>query len=209
MIFGFNTDIKSGNTIYHVQSEARQNERLLQTQIFVRGHCIAKKAVSYADLVGQPEFSETRMHEMLKSQHRQTVEDLRAGHIDEAFTNVQQASETANGVSEGGATIGPPDARLALEFVNSTAVLAGETVQLRFRVLEGERPVSGAKLISKLTSSSNGEAQEPVFVQVVTENDGYGEFKLPIRLDAGGDATVLVQATHQGKSATKKFRLTK
>jgi hypothetical protein len=31
MIFGFNTDVKHGDTIYHVQSEARESEKLLQT----------------------------------------------------------------------------------------------------------------------------------------------------------------------------------
>ena len=48
MIFGFNTDVKHGDTIYHVQSEARESEQLLQTQVFVRGRCIGKKATSYA-----------------------------------------------------------------------------------------------------------------------------------------------------------------
>jgi hypothetical protein len=36
MIFGFNTDVKHGDTIYHVQSEARESELLLQSQVFVR-----------------------------------------------------------------------------------------------------------------------------------------------------------------------------
>ena len=49
MIFGFNTDVKHGDTVYHVQSEARQNEFLFQTQVFVRGRCIGKRATSYAD----------------------------------------------------------------------------------------------------------------------------------------------------------------
>ena len=49
MIFGFNTDVKHGDTVYHVQSEARENELLLQTQVFVRGRCIGKRATSYAD----------------------------------------------------------------------------------------------------------------------------------------------------------------
>ena len=36
-------------TVYHVQSEAREGELLLQTQVFVRGRCIGKRASSYAD----------------------------------------------------------------------------------------------------------------------------------------------------------------
>lgn len=211
MIFGFNTDIKSGNTIYHVQSEARQNELLLQTQMFVRGHCIGKKAVSYAELISHPEFSETRMHEMLKAQHRDTVESVRTGHIEEALTRVRPLNEVLGELS--GVKIAAPDPApsplLSLEFLNSESVLAGETVQLRFRVLDGDQPVTGAKLISKLMSSSDGSEQQPIFAQAQTEPDGCGEVHLPLRLEDLSDATVLVQATHGGKSAMKKFRLTK
>ncbi len=82
MIFGFNTDVKHGDTTYHVQSEARQNERLLQTQVFVRGRCIGKRATSYAERMNEPEFSEDLMHEMLKEQHRHLVEAVRLGNIE-------------------------------------------------------------------------------------------------------------------------------
>ena len=47
MIFGFNTDIRHEDTVYHVQSEAREGEQLLQTQVFVRGRCIGKRAIPY------------------------------------------------------------------------------------------------------------------------------------------------------------------
>jgi len=39
MIFGFNTDVKVNDTVYHVPSEARENDLLLQTQIFIKGRC--------------------------------------------------------------------------------------------------------------------------------------------------------------------------
>ncbi|MGE5110446.1 MAG: hypothetical protein ACM3JB_06290 [Acidobacteriaceae bacterium] len=209
MIFGFNTDIKSGNTIYHVQSEARQNELLLQTQVFVRGHCIGKKAVSYSELVSHPEFSETRMHEMLKAQHRDTVESVRAGQIEEALTRVRPLNEVLGELSGVKIAAPGPVPPLMLEFLNSESVLTGETVQLRFRVLDGDHPVTGAKLISKVVSSSNGSEQQPIFAQAQTEPDGCGEVRLPLRLESLSDATVLVQAIHGGKSAMKKFRLAK
>jgi hypothetical protein len=195
-----------------VQSEAREHERLLQTQIFVRGHCIGKKAASYAELSSHPEFSEARMHEMLKSQHRNTVESLRAGQVDEALARVRPLNEVLSemcGVPIATAASGSAAATLSLEFLNSAPVLAGETLQLRFRVLQGDKPVNGAKLISKVSSSANGQEQEPVFAQAETEMDGCGEMKLSISLDDVTDATVLVQATHDGQSAMKKFRLRK
>lgn len=82
MIFGFNTDVKHGETVYHVQSEARRADQLLQTQVFVRGRCIGKKATSYADRINDPAFSDDQMHEMLKSQHRAILDAVREGSVE-------------------------------------------------------------------------------------------------------------------------------
>jgi len=94
MIFGFNTDIKQGDTVYHVQSEARQHDQLLQTQIFIKGRCVAKRETSYADFANQPDYSEERMHEMLKDQHRNVVVAIREGRVDEALHGGASSSAT-------------------------------------------------------------------------------------------------------------------
>ena len=52
-IFGFNTDVKLADVVYHVQSEARQNDLLLQTLVFVKGQCVGKQAFSYAHEISQ------------------------------------------------------------------------------------------------------------------------------------------------------------
>src|SRR5437868_10241152 len=77
MIFGFNTDVKSGDTVYHVQSEAREHERILQTQVFVRGRCIGKHATSYSDKVADADFSEKEMEKMLREQHKSVLTAVR------------------------------------------------------------------------------------------------------------------------------------
>ena len=82
MIFGFNTDVKFGDTVYHVQSEAREHDHLLQTQVFVKGRCLGKFAKSFADQAGQPDFSEDHLHNLLKAQHKHFVESARAGTIE-------------------------------------------------------------------------------------------------------------------------------
>ncbi len=81
MIFGFNTDVKHGNTVYHVQTEALENELLLQTQVFIGGRCVGKHATSYADQVRQRRLSEQHIHEMLKEQHRIVLEAVRADRL--------------------------------------------------------------------------------------------------------------------------------
>ena len=83
VIFGFNTDVKFGTTVYHVQSEAREHDHLLQTQVFVKGRCLGKYAKSFADQAGQSDFSEEHLHDLLKAQHKHFVESARAGTIEQ------------------------------------------------------------------------------------------------------------------------------
>jgi hypothetical protein len=82
VIFGFNTDVKFADTVYHVQSEARQHELVLQTLVFLKGRCIGKRTNSYAEQTKQPGFSEEHMHEMLKDQHKHFVAAVREGRIE-------------------------------------------------------------------------------------------------------------------------------
>src|SRR6266702_1167397 len=77
MIFGFNTDIKHEDTIYHVQSEAREGEMLLQTQVFVRGRCIGKRATPYAEQVKKPNFTDQQKEQILRDQHRLVLDAIR------------------------------------------------------------------------------------------------------------------------------------
>ena len=81
MIFGFNTDIKNGDTVYHVQSEVREHDSLLQTQVFVKGRCLGKYATSFAEQAGEPGFTENHLHDLLKDQHKHFVDCARAGTI--------------------------------------------------------------------------------------------------------------------------------
>ena len=67
MIFGFNTDVKHGDTIYHVQSEAREGELLLQTQVFVRGRCVGKKATSYGPKPAEAPTGDAQKEQLLRN----------------------------------------------------------------------------------------------------------------------------------------------
>jgi hypothetical protein len=80
MIFGFNSDVKLGDTVYHVQSEVRQKERCLQTQVFAGGRCLSTRSapLNDADIAAEPQIQE-----MLREQHRKVLEAIRAGNFRE------------------------------------------------------------------------------------------------------------------------------
>src|SRR5690349_2899657 len=129
MVFGFNTDVKHGDTIYHVQSEARLGEFLLQTQVFVRGRCIGKRATSYADRANN--ITEEALHEELKSQHRGIVDAVREGRVDQVL-----AAPTASGIHPAGAGNGSGSG-LDVEWTNADAAYTEGSVVMRFKVTQG------------------------------------------------------------------------
>jgi len=85
LIFGFNTDVKHGDTVYHVQSEARAADHLLQTQVFIRGRCMGKCASSYAEHSAAEGFTEEKLHELLKAQHRRVLDAIKEGKIEDVI----------------------------------------------------------------------------------------------------------------------------
>lgn len=192
MIFGFNTDTKVGDTVYHVQSEARQNDLLLQTQVFVRGQCIGKRASSYADQAAHPGFTDEHMHELLKSQHRMVLDAVRGGKMESIVGHNLEIQDT-NGQG------------LAIRWVNADSAYVDSTVVMKFVVTDAGAGVEGARLTSRLALSNDA----PICSQTSTDSAGAAEMTLALDQAAPQEAAVLVQAQHGDKSATRKFRLRK
>ena len=193
MIFGFNTDVKHGDTVYHVQSEARQNEFLFQTQVFVRGRCIGKRATSYADRAPDPFFTDKQKEAMLRDQHRYVLDAIKEGKVDSVFDK-RDTPETL-------AAIKP----LELQWVNADSVHGNGGLLIKLRITEGGTPLSGAKLVSRFGNPD----LEPMYSQAVSDATGTAEIKLQLEESALTDASVLVQADYNGRTTTRKFKLKK
>lgn len=190
MIFGFNTDVKHGDTIYHVQSEARESELLLQTQVFVRGRCIGKKAVSYAAAAGQPQFGDAQKEQQLREQHRQVLDSIRDGRLESILDRAEP--ETLARVKE-----------LDLQWINADSVLANRNLSMQLRVTEGGAAASGARLTFRFSRPDAA----PFYTQAVTDTSGSAEIKMEVDESSLADASVLVQANFEGRTATRKFLL--
>ena len=191
MIFGFNTDVKQGDTVYHVQSEARENELILQTQVFVRGRCIGKKATSYAEQIARGDFSDQQKEQILRDQHRQVLDAIREGRVEEMFDR-KDSAETLAAVKE-----------LDLQWLNADSVRSENSVIMNLRVTEGGSAVEGARLTFRFSRPDAA----PFYTQVATNSGGYAEMKVDFDESALPDASVLVQASFGGRTATRKFRL--
>jgi ribosomal protein L22 len=192
MIFGFNTDIRHEDTVYHVQSEDREGEQLLQTQVFVRGRCIGKHAVPYGPGAGKgfPD-NDHDMEKRLRELHREVLDAIRDGKLDSVFDN-RDAPETLAAVKE-----------LDLEWVNASSVHASGALTMRIRVTDGGATVEGARLTLRFVRPDAA----PYYAQVLTDAKGNAEMNVQVDEKALSDSSVLVQASFAGRTATRKFQL--
>ena len=193
-IFGFNTDVKVGDVVYHVQSEARQRDMLLQTMVFLKGQCVGKRAVSCAQKSAEPDFSEQAMHEFLKSQHKAVLEAIQQGRVN-----------TILGSDSGIQDVG--DGGLILNWINSSETPAGPEISMQCQVLDEGNSVAGANVSVSAASASSSNAQ--TLASAVTDAAGNATIRFSLTPEMLEDSSVMARAEHQGKSATRKFRFKK
>ena len=190
MIFGFNTDVKHGDTIYHVQSEARESEKLLQTQVFVRGRCVGKKAISYADSATQAGYGDPQKEQQLRDQHRLVLESIKEGRLESVLDKTE--SESLANIKQ-----------LDVQWENSTSVHANNSLTMQLRVTEGGAAVPSARLTFRFARPDAA----PFYTQAVTDAAGTAQISFEVEESALSESSVMVQANHEGRTVTRKFAL--
>ena len=191
MIFGFNTDIKHEDTVYHVQSEAREGEMLLQTQVFVRGRCIGKRATPFPQRISGHGFTDQEREQILRDQHRLVLDAIRDGHLDEVFDR-RESPESLAATKE-----------LDIHWVNSQSIHSEDRLSMKLRAIEAGQVVAGARLTVRLARIDAA----PFYTQVTTDGAGEAELVFLVEEASLHDSSVMVQVNSEGRTATRKFQL--
>jgi hypothetical protein len=191
-IFGFNTNVQQGDVVYHVESQARQSDLLLQTLVFVKGQCVGKHAFSFAAKTLQPGFSEAAMHELLKAQHKAVVDAMQRG-------QVELVLGTGGEIEDVGAS------GLALKWSNPSDPSQGGRIIMRFQVLDLLEPVSGAEV----TVRACPPAAPTVLVRSITDFAGNAVLVVPMTEPIEQQSAVIAKAICGEKSVTRKLRFRK
>jgi hypothetical protein len=105
MNFGFNSNVRAGNDVYHVQTEDRGPAHpFLDTVVYLAGRVVHKRSTSYLDLAGgalEPEVVAQQLRERISTQHREVVAQLEGGTL--ALSAASEASpQVAEAISRDG-----------------------------------------------------------------------------------------------------------
>lgn len=186
-IFGFNTDVKVGTTVFHVQTEDRgAGNPVLNTTIYIQGRVLAKRGTSYQDFLASPDFSESELHAMLQRQHKQVIEEVRAG------TLAEMAQLEAQ----------PAPGGISVQLLNPATFMKGTTATLDVAVTKHE----GAGPLPKATVRVLLHTGTPQPYQFETQADEAGkavlQFHMP-RLGPGGAELVIQASAPDGQDEIK------
>jgi len=204
MIFGYNTDVKSGNTVYHVQTEDRgEKNPLIDSVIYVKGQIIDRRRTPYDPAQTAPE----RLQEMVKQQHRSLVDAIRGGNYAPPGAEETAVPAPAAAVAAAAPAAAPAPAAWepAIELLSAADIESAG--RLLFRVLvrqgPGGGPLAGATVEGILQSGEGADAR----AQAAASDDGVAEivFEPP----QAGSADVLFCAAAAGLRSIVKFRLSR
>src|SRR5882724_4424003 len=80
MLFGHNSNVKVGETVYHVQTEDRgTSHAVIDTMVYQSGRVLHRRANSYADLLPLDATREQALKERVSAQHHAVLDELRSG----------------------------------------------------------------------------------------------------------------------------------
>jgi hypothetical protein len=135
MLSGFNTNIRHGSRLFHVQSEdSGRNHPHIITHLYYRGTIVASEKSSYADRLDAPDLPEV-VKGLMESQHKAVLHRLVSGQFDAAIR------ERLGG---DGPTTDPGITRQTTpaEYAGAAAETDATTLREPSREADGEAPAS-------------------------------------------------------------------
>jgi hypothetical protein len=205
MVFGHNSNVKVGETTYHVQTEDRGvANALIDTTVHSAGRVLHRRTNNYLDLLPLDADREEALKLRVDEQHRNVMDEIRSGALQlpvpvihkRVVPVVSAPIVAATEVAE--KLIAAPAPALVLELTNAKSWLVGKraTLLVSVRRQSGEI-VQGARVAARVDGAA--EAQE-----FIAETDEAGnvhlEFDMP-RLVVAEAALVIgaVEGTVRGQ----------
>ena len=199
MLFGHNTNVKSGDTSYHVQTEDRGTATaLIDTTVYFRGRVLHRRTNNYFDLLPLNPDREKALKVRLDEQHRAVTEELRTGALALALPQEEKVS-----VPAGNAHAGASSGILSLELINAKSWLTGKHALLQVVVRNAaHQAVSGATLSARVDGAAEGTQ-----FSAKTGDFGHAQFEFDMPRLAGAEPALVIEALYGSAKGHLRFQL--
>jgi hypothetical protein len=208
MLFGHNTDVKAGESVYHVQTEDRGTANaLIDTTVYCRGRVLHRRTNNYIDLLPLDSEREDLLRKRIDDQHRTVTEDIRSGalHLVPPPTAVHVdpgTKKSADSAAHSHAPTAPPP--LALELINAKSWLAGKRANLHVSVRKKQ---NGEAIAGALVTARIDGAADVTEFSIETAADGQARLEFDMPRLSGVDPALVIEASQADSRGQLKFQL--
>ncbi len=211
MITGFNTDVKHGGRVFHVQTEDKgESNPKIESLIYVGGQILDSIRFDYSEKIVDG-FDEVLITQLMEDQHRRVIRDIKVGKYDDEeddsldeFLSKKTLDEVVLAYLNNSTS--KEEMMLVLED-EGQEFRSGSKIHLKLSAMSrnGNDPVSRVKVMVKILSMQ----QEPTLVtEGYTDNAGVFETAFSIPELSAGTFTLNIEGEHgEYKSTDIKYMI--
>ena len=194
MLFGHNSNVKAGDTTYHVQTEDRgTTNALIDTTVYFHGRVLHRRTNNYFDLLPLSPDTERALKRRIDEQHHTVVEEIRTGALHLSLPQDE---------NHGARAAAPTSKDLLLELINAKTWLTGKRALLQVAVRNRtNQAVQGAKVTARV----DGAAE---ISEYSTETGPFGHAQLEFAMPRlGAEPALVIEASHGNARGHLRFQL--
>jgi hypothetical protein len=99
MSSGFNTDVRVGAQVFHVQTEDRgPTHPVIDTAIYQSGRVLYRRSFNYEHLIAAGFSGAEELRQRVEDQHRVVIDEIRSGALDAEFAAAADQASRAGGI---------------------------------------------------------------------------------------------------------------
>jgi len=203
MNFGFNTNVRVGAAVYHVQTEDRgPSHPFLDTVVYEGGRVIHRRSTDYQDLAELAADSEARqqvLHQRLAQQHRDVIAQLEAGALPPSTQAGRQPQKSVPPIQPG----------LEVRLLNPGSWLTFSNATLEIEVRRPGMATGAAQdfVEAKVEAAIEDPGGDSVAFRTKTDPSGHVTLKFPIPSTIAEGAELVIRAAEGSLSTELRFRI--
>ncbi len=188
---GFNTDVRVGDQVFHVQTEDRGPAyHAIDTAVYQNGRVLHRRSTNYSSPDSPAALSEDELRQKVEDQHRAVIDELRSGALDAELAAAAERASRPTG--------------LEVQLLNPGSWLSGGHVALDIQVMR--RADNNPEAAADVEAIIEG-ALEDVRHAAKCDDSGRATIQFPLPPLGKGDLVLVIQARSDAGRGELRFTM--
>ncbi|MGA8220958.1 MAG: hypothetical protein WB780_04830 [Candidatus Acidiferrales bacterium] len=191
MSSGFNTDVRVGANVFHVQTEDRGPTHLvIDTAVYQSGRVLHRRSFNYQQLLALDAAGAEALRQRVEDQHRAVIDDIRSGALDTEIAAALEQASRAGGIQ--------------VQLLNPGSWLSAGNVSLEVEILRraNGQPEPGAQVEAVIEGALQDDQHT-----ATSDEQGRVKIQFPLPPLGKGDLALVIQARAEAGKDEIRFTM--